>query len=86
MKKIIKGSTIEVFDDLKNRTRKAHVISSIEHDPILGDTMEIEFLDNKMKNVAYWSLFRQSWSKMNIGGLMPVETRVKYPEDPICEL
>ena len=77
MKKIRKGSTIEVFDDLKNRVRKAHVIGSIEHDSILGDTMEIEFLDNRMKNVAYWSLFRKCWSRLNIGGCRPVASKEK---------
>ncbi len=70
-----KGQVINVYDDLKNCVRAAVVTTHVVEDPNLGPVFDIRFLDNKMTNSAYWSKFRQSWSKMHLGGQMPVQTK-----------
>jgi len=66
-----KGKIVDVFDDIKNTTRKAKVISAPVEDEILGPMFEVQFLDKKTKGTVYWSLFRQDWSRMDIIGLSP---------------
>lgn len=67
-----KGQIVNVFDDIKNEVREAKVISNPIDDEILGPMFEIQFQDKrKMKGVAYWSKFRQSWSRYDIIGWSP---------------
>jgi hypothetical protein len=66
-----KGQVVDVFDDIKNVIRKAKVISTPVDDEILGIMFEVQFIDKGMKGVAYWSQFKQNWSRMDIIGLSP---------------
>ena len=83
MRKPKVGEVVKVYDDLKNCHREAAVTSLTSQDPILGITFEIRFLDNNMENTAYWSIFRQSWSKLNVGGQRPVMSKeiLSYSEE-----
>lgn len=59
---------VNVYDDLKNRSREAVVTSIPVIDETLGPIFDIRFLDTNMTNVAYWSIFHKSWCRYDIGG------------------